>query len=800
MFIKTMLIAVSSVVMVFVQLSDLPMPGAFLQTNTAFALSELQLLTTDADRDGKIESATISWPDAYQIGGGLGHDCAISDFGYLDCAPGTTCEIPLSLVTPGYSGDVYVWMWGLSNNAPFTFDCQIVRVDPTPPVVVGIPNGFPLWYQDVKGLALQLCLDQTVPSFCVLPTAFDPARSPGLLPITTIPGAQLSATNFPAESFYWVADVAADVNVTGGSPAGVPVAFRLRMVLEAAFGSSAGIPVNGQQIVFMRIDLQKIAGGLVPGGVYTVSLPFGSGADITFSANADGSSGGSGFEGETFLNQAGGAAPLDFVSALPVIFPAILPFQPVDILMDNFLIWDPAVAPAAPAGYIGDPAIGHAVVKAGDTAPAVVTMTGPGLPDDGVNFSQFFVGGKVVSLAMIPPASGTDFGVWKFNNAPRKTFTVRNLTANTVTPVITAADTTPPLAIVPQTVIPAATPFGIVILPDPIFTIGFSSGTPCSSGPLAAGATCTFDMFFNNTPQGIILGGFIPNAAVGGKVMYGTITVSGGGGAPVQMTVIGTDDNSAPSLAITQIARNTKTTGQPIAGTVSDNTGVASVQVSVNGGPVQAATVSGGTWTFNVTGLGPNSANTIAVSTSDIAQPLPGNMSLLADTITVDNTAPAVAIAPLAATTSASSVAVTGSATDNNSISSVSVRVNGTLQGLATVTGTSWSFSVTDLAPNVASSITATATDPAGNATTSTPASITFVPVVVAPADGDMNMDGTVTIADALMALRAAVSLIIPTTDQMMHGNVTPLGAPDNRIDISDALMILRKAVHLVNF
>jgi hypothetical protein len=309
-------------------------------------------------------------------------------------------------------------------------------------------------------------------------------------------------------------------------------------------------------------------------------------------------------------------------------------------------------------------------------------------------------------------------------------------------------------------------------------------------------------VIFNNTPQGIILTlGVNPGAAVGGKVMSGTITVSGGGGAPVQMTVIGTDDDIPPSVAITQIARDTKATGQSIAGTVSDNTGVASVQVSVNGGPAQAATLSGGTWSFSVTGLGPNSANTIAVTASDIAQPAPGNVSLAVnDTIRVDNSAPSVAIAPLAATTSSSSVVVTGSASDNNAIGSVSVSVNGTLQGLATLTGTNWSFSVTNLAPNVTSSITATASDPAGNATTSAPVSLTFVPLAVVPADGDMNLDGTVTIADALMALRTAVSLMIPTTDQMMHGNVTPLGAPDSRIDISDALLILRKVVHLVNF
>jgi len=90
----------------------------------------LRLLTTDADHDGKIESATLVWPGASHLGGGLGHDCAYSDFGYLNCTVGSdTCEIPLSLVPSDYSGDVYVWMWGNYPDGSFASDCQIVRVD-----------------------------------------------------------------------------------------------------------------------------------------------------------------------------------------------------------------------------------------------------------------------------------------------------------------------------------------------------------------------------------------------------------------------------------------------------------------------------------------------------------------------------------------------------------------------------------------------------------------------------------------------------------------------------------------------
>ncbi len=115
----------------FVLLGNLPLPGAFLQTKAAFA--QLQLLTTG-------DSAGLYMPGCPKLGGGLGSSgslgyCAGSDFGYFSCPSGDICEIPLSLVPQGYSGDVWVWMW-CSN--PWTYDCQILKLGPTPPTVVAV--------------------------------------------------------------------------------------------------------------------------------------------------------------------------------------------------------------------------------------------------------------------------------------------------------------------------------------------------------------------------------------------------------------------------------------------------------------------------------------------------------------------------------------------------------------------------------------------------------------------------------------------------------------------------------------
>jgi hypothetical protein len=76
--------------------------------------------------------------------------------------------------------------------------------------------------------------------------------------------------------------------------------------------------------------------------------------------------------------------------------------------------------------------------------------------------------------------------------------------------------------------------------------------------------------------------------------------------------------------------------------------------------------------------------------------------------------------------------------------------------------------------------------------------------VVPSVADGDMNCDGWVTIADALMALRSTVGLHAATATELAHGDCAPFvdgkPQPDSKVDIRDALQILRKVVKLVDW
>ena len=72
------------------------------------------------------------------------------------------------------------------------------------------------------------------------------------------------------------------------------------------------------------------------------------------------------------------------------------------------------------------------------------------------------------------------------------------------------------------------------------------------------------------------------------------------------------------------------------------------------------------------------------------------------------------------------------------------------------------------------------------------------------PADGDINADGNVDIADVLLATRISLGLLSPTASQLVRGDVAPLidGAPslDEVINAADTLVITRKALGLVAF
>jgi hypothetical protein len=212
--------------------------------------------------------------------------------------------------------------------------------------------GFPIWYQDELGVRLTTCLN-TTSTFCVLPAdGFNPLAP---MSVTT------ANLNFPEEAFYWYAD--AEINRSIGG--------RVRLVMAKENAFATGNASVGNQINFERIRVR--IDELTPGATYVVTHPFG-----TLSLVADDAG-----EIDTTEDLGCGTAPCDFRASL-------------DGKLSRFLKWDPAIAPAAPAGYIGDPNVLHAITGS-PLSTNIFKVTGPNVGGPGINLIQtnlFTLAGK----------------------------------------------------------------------------------------------------------------------------------------------------------------------------------------------------------------------------------------------------------------------------------------------------------------------------------------------------------------------------------------------------------------------
>jgi hypothetical protein len=294
---------------------------------------------------------------------------------------------------------------------------------------------FPLWYRDELGVRLTMCLDNS--GFCILTPNYNATLPPS---VTT------AGINFPDEAFYWYAD--ARINRPSGG------LVRLVIAKEGAF--TTPLPSIGNEITFDRIRVR--IDQLTPGATYTITHPFGvmtatadsnggivinsslkttatastastaptslstastadgftaaptSGtatatadgtavapADGTAIAPADGTgaaaldgitakSGGSGGGAEinTTEDIGCGSSPCDFRVAL-------------EGKISRFLRWDPAVGPAAPSGYLGNPNVTH-VITGSPFSTNIFKIDGPNVGGAGINSIQtnlFTIAGKI---------------------------------------------------------------------------------------------------------------------------------------------------------------------------------------------------------------------------------------------------------------------------------------------------------------------------------------------------------------------------------------------------------------------
>jgi hypothetical protein len=173
-------------------------------------------------------------------------------------------------------------------------------------------HGFPAWYRDSNGLRLEACTTLEDPLCSTLPDEVPNPDAPVSYP-----------DNFPGEFFYQLAG--AEMTLSNG------VDFGIGMDLEGAWAAEE--VKEGDQMVFGRVRIRFDAN---EGDRFRITHPYGI-DDLT----AD----------DRGINMT------EDIGTTPGAFG-----QAITSRIGPFLKWDPAVAPAAPAGYTGDPGVEHRVV------------------------------------------------------------------------------------------------------------------------------------------------------------------------------------------------------------------------------------------------------------------------------------------------------------------------------------------------------------------------------------------------------------------------------------------------------
>lgn len=397
-------------------------------------------------------------------------------------------------------------------------------------------DGFPYWYQDdgdpanpaAAGVRVAQCLDSTDP-YCVL--AADAWYNPAL-PLAF-------PANYPSEAFYFYVR-APQLPVSDCGSAGTLDYYQ---ALEQAFITVA--PVAGNQMTFSRSRV-SVTGGLCPGTTYRLVHPYG---EALLDVDAVGG-----------IKTRKGTSDVGCVP-MPGI-PCNFQMAVAPSLSDRYLRWD-ATAPAAPAGYLGDPRVLHPVTGSPfgtDSLTLINTSTGATV----LTANQFFIAGKLAKGGLVASVASLDFG-----------------TVGTVAPGNTSqrsvSFSNPGAA--------ATTLTGLAVTGT-----GFSVLQNNCTAPLAPGASCamTLQLTASATPG----------------LRSGTLTASSNA-SPVVVALTATVGNSAvavvrpPSLSFGTVALNT--------------TSVAQVLTLSNGGPNSS--------TYGMKLLTPAPGRTTAVGSYQVTVP-----------------------------------------------------------------------------------------------------------------------------------------------------------------------------------
>ena len=184
----------------------------------------------------------------------------------------------------------------------------------------------------------------------------------------------------------------------------------------------------------------------------------------------------------------------------------------------------------------------------------------------------------------------------------------------------------------------------------------------------------------------------------------------------------GSGDNVPPTVAITSPSNGATVSGTiSFSANASDNVGVSSVIFKADGNQIGSVSVSPYTISYNTTGLS-NGSHALSATAYDAA----GNSATATATVTVSNavkdtTAPTVAItSPANNSTVSGAVSITATASDNVGVASVQFKIDGSNLGSAlTVSPYTASWSTSSYS-NGSHTISAVASDAAGNSKTAT--------------------------------------------------------------------------------
>jgi len=257
----------------------------------------------------------------------------------------------------------------------------------------------------------------------------------------------------------------------------------------------------------------------------------------------------------------------------------------------------------------------------------------------------------------------------------------------------------------------------------------------------------------------------------------------------------------SPSTSITYPANNRNVSGTvAITASATDNVGVTRVEFYVNGLLRGTDTSTPYTYSWNTASQAAGSY-TLMTRAYDAA----GNVGQSENVVVTnvrDTTAPAVSMtSPSANATLSGTVSITATATDAVGVTRVEFYQNGVLLSASNVAPYRYSWNTATVGNGVYT-LYARAYDAAGNVRQSSSVLAAVNNSLVQGTGtssstrqkGDVNLDGRIDIADALVALRIAVGIVRPSTDNLAYGDVTPIGSTDGKITIQDVMAILSAA------